>query len=549
MKKNGFTLVELLAVLTVLSIILLIAIPSLTNVINKSREKIIKDNIISYGKAIENAVANYFVKYPEKDEVTLEQLNNEGLLKTSGSKVECDIVQISKKKTYLSECTVNGKDVDIEYGKYDPAPELEEGLIPVEYKNDKWVVANEYSNTWYNYDEQKWANAVTLLPGITKEVGDEVKVDGTEASMMLVWIPRFEYKYTNLGDQYAGGTQEQPGEIEVNLIPKEKTEPSDESKYKIHPAFTFGDKELSGIWIGKFELSHTTKSHENNIDDYDNSNLNCSTNNCSEAENLRTLPNVPNLRYNNVSNFFFGIKSIENTSLFGLSNIDTHMIKKVEWASAAYLSQSKYGKYGNKDYSGINKKIYQKKSIYYITGLSNGTAENEVVNEQCTYNDMTYLGTGKGKCGPGASTTGNIYGVYDMSGGAEYLMAVYGESQNKIYSGKDHSHSSGFNGWLYDNGDIIEETNGINMPDFKYYDLYIPDSTQTICNANTCYGDGLLETNSWYNNYYILVEQASPWFIAGSFKIELNSTGIFDNINAIGTAAYYVSTRVVFVKK
>lgn len=29
-------------------------------------------------------------------------------------------------------------------------------------------------------------------------------------------------------------------------------------EYYTHPAFTFGDKELDGIWVGKFEMSHNT---------------------------------------------------------------------------------------------------------------------------------------------------------------------------------------------------------------------------------------------------------------------------------------------------
>ena len=41
-----------------------------------------------------------------------------------------------------------------------------------------------------------------------------------------------------------------------------------------------------------------------------------------------------------------------------------------------------------------------------------------------SYDDLTYISEVQGYRGPGASTTGNIYGVYDMNGGvAEYVMS------------------------------------------------------------------------------------------------------------------------------
>ena len=41
------------------------------------------------------------------------------------------------------------------------APELVDGMIPVTYNGTNWVKADVY-NEWYNYNNQKWANAVTV---------------------------------------------------------------------------------------------------------------------------------------------------------------------------------------------------------------------------------------------------------------------------------------------------------------------------------------------------------------------------------------------------
>ena len=56
--------------------------------------------------------------------------------------------------------------------------------------------------------------------------------------------------------------------------------------------------------------------------------------------------------------------------------------------------------------------------------------------------------------GTGASTTGNIYGVYDMSGGSwEYVMGVIKDnSSNNPMSGNSDTYNSGFTGKLYDSG-------------------------------------------------------------------------------------------------
>ena len=114
--KNGFTLVELLAVIVILSIILLITVPMVLNVIKDSKESTKKESIELYGRSIENAVANYFVKYPEEDYVSFEKLEKENLIEYKGKKVECEKVYIVDRNVYLKGCTVGGKDVDIVYG-------------------------------------------------------------------------------------------------------------------------------------------------------------------------------------------------------------------------------------------------------------------------------------------------------------------------------------------------------------------------------------------------------------------------------------------------
>ena len=206
------------------------------------------------------------------------------------------------------------------------------------------------------------------------------------------------------------------------------------------------------------------------------------------------------------------------------------MTKGSEWMTASFLSQSKYGKYGNSLYTGANKEVYQNKSSSFITGSSNGTPSQDTTNTQCKYNDLTDRGSGTGYCGGGASTTGNIYGIYDMSGGSwEYQMSNY----NKM-SGYDTSSNSGFNGSLNKGGSI---TNGKDFPDSKYYDLYTTDDVATACNG-LCYG--LIETKDWYGDYDGFVDASDPWLLLGGYWHNGTSAGMFnvhDNSDGYGNSS------------
>ena len=373
-------------------------------------------------------------------------------------------------------------------------PELVEGMIPVTYDEEKssWVKADVY-NEWYNYNNQKWANAVTVTETnratyMSAPAGTEIPME--DINTMWVWIPRYEYQYTNLGDQYAGGTAEQPGEIKINFISKEATSPSSD-EYKIHPAFTFGEEELGGIWIGKFE---TTGTLPNN--DY------CRNESC-DVSTVTIKPGVTSLRYQQVASFFYVARSMQlnNSNTFGFSSSsgNLHMSKNSEWGAVAYLSQSKYGKYGNPNYEGVNKEVAINNCENYITGIGGDTVSDDLSSATCTTN--TYE-TAKGQA---ASTTGNITGVYDMSGGSDEF--VMGNYSNTIAS-------SGF----------------IEMPESKYYDLYTTEDASTACESGICYGQALSETSGWYADIAAFVSSSSPWMgRSGTYGYETYA-GVFNFI-------------------
>ena len=378
-------------------------------------------------------------------------------------------------------------------------PVLASNMIPVYYDDSKnvWKCAdkdNKDSLTrWYNYDYKMWANAVTINYSDSSIKNRYFNSDGTlkikpgeevlmaDITTMWVWIPRFNAVTPS---NYNGGTKANPGAIDVSFVKQNET-----ALY----AFTFGNKELSGFWYGKFETSHTTLASSST-----KNNLGCTNETCSNANGIIIKPNETSLRYNNVSNFFFASRSMEqpnNSFGFISSEVDTHMSKNNEWGAVAYLTHSIYGRCTSSTTCtevGINN------NGSYKTGYGAPAGSNTSVTNGAYYTSL----------GKDASTTGNIYGIYDMSGGAgEFVMGVYNKKPD----------ASGFN----------------ILPDEKYYNNY----------TGTSYtGHALTETKNWYSDYADFVGSAFPWFVRGGVYYNSSSAGVFGFSRDIGNSNFLNSS-------
>ena len=374
------------------------------------------------------------------------------------------------------------------------APVLASNMIPVYYDATAKVwkkadVKNKtIENRWYNYENHIWANAVTVKEVnrqtyLNSNVGTPISMD--DITTMWVWIPRFNAVTPS---NYNGGTKALPNAIDVTFVKPNET---------AIDAFTFGTKQLSGFWYGKFETSHSTLASSSN-----SNNLGCTNETCSNANGIIIKPSVKSLRYNSVSKFFFASRSMEQTgNSFGFvsSEVDTHMSKNNEWGAVAYLTQSIYGRcVGTTTCTevGINN------NSTYITGIG-AEAGSSYTGATTNSYDTAF--------GMRASTTGNIYGVYDMSGGAwDYVMGSYSKTIG----------SSGFASSTF--------------PDDKYFNNYTTSSYQ---------GHALTETNGWYNDNFGIVVSSSPWFSRGSQYSNSTSAGVFSSYPQNGTAYSNISAR------
>ncbi len=405
-------------------------------------------------------------------------------------------------------------------------PSMDSNMIAVRYEANNWIKTNA-NDGWYDYDNGIWANAVTVSSSTratyqTAAIGTVIDMNDIET--MWVWIPRYSYTIgSEDGTNYYGKkgtfldknpTQALPGEIDIRFVDTTVKDRGD-GRYKVSEginstdwytpdAFTFGNKELTGIWVGKFETSSS------------NPYISYGGGNTTTLDAL-IKPNVPSWRNINVSKAFnVALKISGSGNRYGFNNtVDTHLMKNSEWGAVAYLSQSRYGKLGNVYYSNKNKEVYQNKSNQYITGCSYGSPSNANTDYGCQYTyDVDINGTG-------ASTTGTIYGIYDMSGGAiEYVMGSY-------------------------NG-IVANSGFTSMPAQEYYDRYTTNNAATACNGKSCLSYALLETEKWYGDAQLFVSSTYPWQMRGGHWASSGS-GLFyyGYSNYAGNVDSYGSFRVV----
>ena len=197
------------------------------------------------------------------------------------------------------------------------------------------------------------------------------------------------------------------------------------------------------------------------------------------------------------------------------------MMKNDEWGAVAYLSKSKYGKQ--------NEEVWINNSSSYITG----SAGNSASASGNTGTTTDYTSTQ----GVKASTTGTVYGVYDMSGGAWEYVAGY------VNNG---------------NGNLTSYGSSLVNGDAKTKNVYSKassDSYENNYNANSSkYGDAVYETStngsgstSWYGDYSYFPNTSNPFFKRGGDYNNGTGAGVFYFYSDNGNSGGSISFRPVLV--
>ncbi len=414
---------------------------------------------------------------------------------------------------------IYNKTIDNSSCKNVSAPKLGEGLIPVTIENDGTVKYADITKSWYNYCDKRWANAVILEDGATYKVGDTISE--TDIQSYFVWIPKYKYKLWNVDK-----ASKTAHEIEIVFDETDTTDIegvscktpmiSGESgncnngEYMTHPAFI--SMNTKGFWVGKYETGYkgATSASAAQVNETDTS-------------KIIIKPNVFSWRNITVYNSFSNSYNYKR-------DLDSHMMKNTEWGAVVYLSHSKYG-------------------LGYEVNINNNSSSKTGYSSLPSIDQQTYPGTsGDGATynsayntdiGYLASTTGNISGVYDMSGGnAEQ---VVGYVNNKFGS-------SGFS-----SAKIAEYES-------KYFDVYnassmvssykyriLGDATGEMGTFKQ-YSDGDNNSRwhtSWYGGYSNFLESSYPWLIRGGHFKSGSLTGIFSFFDYVGGTNVNFGFRIV----
>ena len=302
----------------------------------------------------------------------------------------------------------------------------------------------------------------------------------TSDGSMWVWIPRFAYSITSAGYHKSTAT-----EISIEFMKGTRNETtsgrtsfnnaSGQGNWNIHPAFNYGQP-VSGLWVAKFEASNSNGK-------------------------IKVQPGVQSWRSITVDSIYTNCINYNKT-------LNSHMMKNDEWGAVAYLSRSKYGK---------NDEVTINSNSSYYTGGGSGN---------------TYVNNGA------QSTTGNVWGVYDMSGGAWEYVAAY------VNNGNTNLTKYG--------------ASLVNSSDARTKNVYTKASSDSYENNyqqnKGVYGDAVYETStsgngttSWYSDYSYFPSTSGPFFIRGGGYNNGSYAGVFCFSNNSGSGHSYISFRPVLV--
>ena len=473
-ENEGITLIALVITIIVLLILAGVSIATLTGengILTRAQDAKINTEIAEEKEAIGLAY-NGVMAENEGNGVTAGQLqielrnngySNAEAIDNGDGTITVTFPDTKRKYVIDADGNITGEVPPTTTGKTDGSFDEEKGVnTPKLGNNMELVVYDEETQEWvkdetnsaYSYKEQ---TGTTENGGTSEWANARVTINGVES--YFVWIPRYEYKI-----------DEENETIDVKFIPTTQTEAT--AGYIIHPAFTADienggwTEELSGLWIGKYEVSQSDAG--TTADDMGNSEI------------IQIQPNVTSWRNMTIGQMYDKAKSY-------LSELQSHMLKNSEWGAVAYLTHSKYGRNGTEVTINNNKN--------YLTGNAGDSVDASGSATINAYN------TEKGVL---ASSTGNVYGIYDLSGGSYEYVASY-------YSGSTNSN-------LTNNGSqLVNETNR------EYVTAY--DGTDVDTDYKQ--GDATKETKRWNSDTANFVILNSPFFVRGGFYGSVFLAGIF----------------------
>ena len=399
-------------------------------------------------------------------------------------------------------------------------PVIKNGLTAITLENDGTVnnvsAENTKGTSWYEYKAgvgnknntaSKWANAINSDGGF------------------FVWIPRFAYRITYYDVENVNKITESTeatgyydgwgmwrasdAKVKYKLDKDIETVNYNGMEYIVHPAFVSGirkgyesgqwKEDISGFWIAKYEMTSR----------YDS---------VSKSTKPVSLPNR--------EGWWIKIgESYKQSYNYDRAN-ESHLIKNSEWGAVAYLTHSQYGRNGTE--LAVNNNRGK-------TGASGGNTNPAWNGTSYEYNTVN---------GYKASSTGNIYGVYDLSGGIKEYVAAFNSKQSSYEAISNY-------GWAEENTSVQLSTNSVSTAyQTKYYNTNDWSNTENIyqiCKVGEATKEVFVGNDAGWNADEIgYVYPSSPFFARGNNRGNGNKSGIFSSSNSNGCGKYVASGNWTF---
>ena len=452
--KKGITLIALIITVIIMLIIAGVTISSIT----------VDGGLFSRWQNIAEKYNNEALNEAETVNNLIDIINGEyGTGEMNIGANEPKLVTGMKKVVFNTDGTTKEPSSNEEWYNYDNKQwanaETEDGSLWV------WIPRFAYKITYYTDETKTTIKGTRDVEGYKTADGTIVTNTGTEAVNEIDDIGnKVKSIYGSIDVVFLKETGNQYyKEIDDKLILSNAVDDG----YIIHPAFKDGrgsyvngewKAELTGFWIAKFEAGFQYGNVDLGESQKDGKTVLRSSvqftqreavispiENGSTQEDWNTARNyidgvygdnstLPNISYPvfKGNNYIMNYLTIgENYSLsralneannpygFSRGDSDTHLTKNSEWGATAYLGYSQYGLDGANIHinnKGLNNTVT---SVYAVSGYA---AEEEYSgNAEVWYTEVGQKG----------SNTGNITGVYDMSGATWERIAGYIANANE----------------------------------------------------------------------------------------------------------------------
>lgn len=387
-----------------------------------------------------------------------------------------------------------------------------------------WTEDTNAQSTWYNYqagnekednNSSMWANAKNTTSG---------------GNSYFVWIPRYAYRityysdpeYTNITGYYDGWGMWNAidGRLNYKLEDGIETVSQNGNKYIVHPAFMKDtektdssgtalndfdrggwDKNLTGFWVSKYEMSRTGATDTNAGSGYETTFI--------------SVPNVKSARVITIGDMYTVARNYDTIKF-------SHMMKNSEWGAVAYLTHSQYGRNGHE--------IDNNNSSDFITGNGGGSTNAESASGTINAYNTTI--------GAKASTTGNVYGIYDLSGGAWEYVAAFNDTDTDGYESTNGSSfaSTTKSSTKYETKYINSEKASFSTN--RYLVGKTGDATKEVYK-----GDSSL--TNWFGDSTHIIRDGNPFLERGGNHQSGDIDGIFSSMGFNGQASNIDGFRMV----